>query len=79
MRRKYGRNDSPRQCPKYDKNGDVQKNIVFFVAEYTTSPREEACEGVMSGLLNFHSHDIVGLSVTEDEELIAAQVVETSC
>ena len=34
-------------CKGTKKNGDVQKNIVFFVAEYTTSPREEACEDVM--------------------------------
>ena len=24
-----------------------KKTLFFFVAEYTTSPREEACEGVM--------------------------------
>ena len=29
------------------KNGDEQKNSVFFVAEHTTSPREEACDNVM--------------------------------
>jgi hypothetical protein len=34
-------------CKGTKKNGDVQKNYSFFIIEYSTSPREEACEGVM--------------------------------
>ena len=29
------------------KNGDEQKNYSFFIIEYSTSPREEACERIM--------------------------------
>ena len=70
MRRKSGRYDSPRQCPKYEKNGDEQKNSVFSLQNTQQAPERRLVKVLcMSGLLNFHSHDIIGFSITEDEEV----------
>ena len=52
------------------KNGDEQKNSVFSLQNTQQAPERRLVKVLcMSGLLNFHSHDIVGLAVTEDEEV----------
>ncbi len=35
------------RCKGTKKNVYVQKKLLFFIIEYITSPREEACERIM--------------------------------
>ena len=52
------------------KNGDEQKNSVFSLQNTQQAPERRLVKVLcMSGLLNFHSHDVVGFVIAEDEEV----------
>ena len=52
------------------KNGDEQKNSVFSLQNTQQAPERRLVNVLcMRDLLYFHSHDIVGLAVTENKEL----------
>ena len=58
-------------CKGTKKNGDEQKNSVFSLQNIQQAPLRRLVKVLcMSGLLNFHSHDIVGLAVTEDKKMV---------
>ena len=58
------------RCSKYDKKWKCTKETLFFRHNTPQAPeRRLVIMLCMSGLLNFHSHDIVGFTVTEDVEL----------
>ena len=57
-------------CKGTKKNGDEQKNSVFSLQNTQQAPERRLVKVLcMSGLLNFHSHDIVGLAVTDDHQI----------
>ena len=57
-------------CKGTKKNGDEQKNSVFSLQNTQQAPERRLVKVLcMSGLLNFYSHDIIGFSITEDEEV----------
>ena len=65
------------RCPKYDKNGDVQKNSVFSLQNTQQAPVRRLVKVLcMRDLLYFHSHDIVGLAVTEDKEMVVVNLFD---
>ena len=64
-------------CKGTKKNGDEQKNSVFSLQNTQQAPERRLVKVLcMSGLLYFHSHDIVGLAVTEDEEMTVVEEFE---
>lgn len=55
---------------KVRKKMEMYKKTLFFRRNTPQAPeRRLVIMLCMSGLLNFHSHDIVGLAVTENEDL----------
>ena len=58
-------------CKGTKKNGDEQKNSVFSLQNTQQAPVRRLVKVLcMRDLLYFHSHDIVGLAVTEDKEMV---------
>ena len=57
-------------CKGTKKNGDEQKNSVFSLQNTQQAPERRLVKVLcMRDLLDFHSHDIVGLAVTENVEV----------
>ena len=62
---------------KVRKKMEMYKKTLFFRRNTPQAPdRRLVIMLCMSGLLNFHSHDIIGFSVTEDEEMTVVEEFE---
>ena len=64
----------PKAVSEVRQKMEMNKKTLFFSLQNTQQAPERRLVIMlcMSGLLNFHSHDIVGLSVTEDDKLTVA-------